>query len=284
MLLPFSKFHVNGNDFIVLNHIYHPHPITPALVQALADRRKGIGADQVLIIEAPQYPDNDFLFRVYNADGSKAEFCGNGAACFAYYAHASKLTHRKILHLETVRGCIRVNVPSQSEGAFKVCIPPPLFDPQSLPTTLTPNAYGLTHILIDQQRYSVRLLSLGNPHCILQSKRIENIPLHRLAQRLQNHPAFPQGINVSVMQVRDKTHIDMRVYERGAGETLCCGSAACAGAISAILANQTDTTVEVSMPGGSVHVHWPQPSAPVVLSCYPTYVAQGHCALSLNGA
>jgi diaminopimelate epimerase len=280
MLIPFSKMHALGNDFIILNQLVQPHPITPQLIRQLADRKTGIGCDQVLVIKPPLHADNDFFFRIYNTNGSEAEHCGNGARCFAYHVFEQRFIQKKVIRLETLQGVVIVHLPEKAyDHNIRVHMNKPSFHPDSLPTTAKMNAVGLAHITVLQREHSFRLLSLGNPHCVIRSNDIATIKLDRLGQALNTHPAFPKGINVVCMQIINETDIHVRVYERGVGETQACGSGACAAVVSGILSRRLNATVEVHLPGGSLWVEWPDREADITLIGPVTAVAHGQFAL-----
>lgn len=265
--IQFTKMHGIGNDFVVLDAISQSLKFDPALIRRIADRNFGIGCDQVLIIEPPSDPQVDFTYRIFNNDGKEVAQCGNGARCFGRFVYERGLTDKMLLTVGTLAGPLQIDISDLL--AIRVNLGEPDFSPKAIPLNLKmltklskPGRYRLK---FHQQEKEVTMLSLGNPHCIIFTPSIYEVPVDEIGQTLQTHPAFLRGMNVSFVQVLAKNHIKCRVYERGAGETLACGSAACAAVIAGILQEELNYEVKVDMPGGALTVSW-EPKTGVCLS------------------
>lgn len=263
----FTKMHGIGNDFVILDSISQNVKITPMLLRRLADRHFGIGCDQILIVEPPLSPEYDFHYRIFNADGKETTQCGNGARCFGKYVYESGLIDKSLLNVSTLSGGITIDVSDPS--CIKVGLSPPQFSPKPIPLNIkkidTLPKKGRYKLPLLNGEKEVTILSVGNPHCVISVPGISEAPVIEIGQALQNHPAFPKGINVTFMQVLARNHIRCRVFERGVGETLACGTAACAAVISGILQEELSQEVQVDMKGGRLSVAW-EPEGPVFLS------------------
>ncbi|NRB38394.1 MAG: diaminopimelate epimerase [Pseudomonadales bacterium] len=252
MLLRFSKMHGIGNDFIVIDCISQRYTPQAHHMKKLADRHFGIGCDQLLIVEPPQQAENDFRYRIFNADGSEVEQCGNGARCFARYVYDRGLIARKHIKVETAGGNIELYI--ESDG-IRVNMGAPILTPLNIPFK-TDTEQTTYNIEIDGQSYKVGAVSMGNPHLIYQVDDIDNAPIETLGPLFEAHSDFPKRCNAGFMQVIDRGFIKLRVYERGAAETLACGSGACAAVVSGILQGLLDHKVTVQLPGGKIHIEW----------------------------
>lgn len=275
-MIHFTKMHGLGNDFVILDNITQNVKIDPRLIRRIADRNFGIGCDQVLIVEPPLDPQLDFHYRVFNADGKEVAQCGNGARCFGRYVYERGLIDKTLLHIGTLAGKLTVDVSDLT--AIQVDMGPPHFSPHSIPLNTqhtTPLAMEGRHKirLLGNDR-EVTILSLGNPHCVISVPATAEAAVAEVGKALQEHPAFPNGVNVSFLQVLARNHVKCRVYERGAGETLACGSAACAAVIAGILQEELNQQVKVDMAGGSLMVNW-QPEGNITLSGPAISVFQG---------
>ncbi|BBO58968.1 diaminopimelate epimerase [Mycoavidus sp. B2-EB] len=258
--LQFAKMQGAGNDFIVLDGIRQPLTLTPAQIRWLADRHFGIGADQILLVEHPSRADADFKYRIFNADGGEVEHCGNGARCFVKFVHAVGLTHKRQINVEVQKGLIRLTL--QENGEVCVEMGAPLFDPACVPfdtaqiDSHTEGNDTLWPLELGGKRVWVSVLSMGNPHAVQQVDEIEMAPVSHDGALIEAHSRFAQRVNAGFMQIVRRDMIKLRVYERGAGETLACGTGACAAAVTAIRRGLVDSPVTVSMRGGQVTILW----------------------------
>lgn len=250
-----------GNDFIVLDGVRQPIHVTPERVRALADRHFGIGADQVLIVEEPLHPEADFRYRIFNADGGEVEHCGNGARCFMRFVHEQGLSHRNPLRAEISTGLIVLEAAPSGEITVDMgqtqFEPKDLhFDTQGLATKICgmDTLYRLDLPGHDPLWWS--LVAVSNPHAVVCIDDIEHFPIPEIGAQIETHPRFTQRVNVGFMQIIDRHHIHLRVHERGVGETLACGTGACAAAVAGIRRDLLDTPVRVTTRGGILTIHW----------------------------
>jgi diaminopimelate epimerase len=253
MLLNFTKMQGLGNDFIVVDAVSHPVKLTAAQIRFLSDRHFGVGCDQVLIIEPAHDSSMDFFYRIFNADGGEVEQCGNGARCFVRYVHDKGLTCKTEITVGTVSGNIHPRI--EADGRISVDMGVPRFVPQDVPFVAEKesNSYSLE---VAGEKYDVGVVSVGNPHVVIQVEDAEHAPVARLGPVIESHARFPRRVNVGFMQVVDRSHIRLRVYERGVGETLACGSGACAATVIGRRQGLLDDSVSVELPGGSLLVQW----------------------------
>jgi diaminopimelate epimerase len=255
--ISFTKMHAIGNDFVILDRIKQNFKVSPELIINLANRHRGIGCDQVLVIEPPTHAECDFEYRIFNSDGGEVEQCGNGARCVGRYLYQKGLTDKKNIRLHTLSGVINVDV--QNSNHIKVKLGNPTFKSKHLNEShsdlqkVSDNRYKLA-IYEDQKEFS--FVSLGNPHCVLFVPSLSEPNLNDIAKDHQEHPCFPESVNVIFVQVLAKNHIRCRVFERNTGETQACGSGACAAAIAGIQKDEVNQNVQVDMPGGSLEVEW----------------------------
>ncbi len=275
-LIKFTKMHGLGNDFVVLDKITQNFNLSTKLITAIADRRLGIGCDQVLIAEAPTEPDMDFFLRIYNQDGSEARQCGNGARCFARFIQDSGLSPKTSLQVGTLSGSIKLNLLEDNQVSVKMGVPQ--FLPTQIPTLLSPKQgfeyeMNLEGIALPKRCH---ILSMGNPHCVITVANIHEAEVENIGKQLQNPAIFPEGVNVSFVQPMAKNHILLRTFERGAGETPSCGSAACAAVVAGISSDVLSKEVKVSLTHGSLLVKWPSTDAAVELIGTTQSVFQGH--------
>jgi len=272
MFIPFSKMHGLGNDFVVLDGVTRGIRLSPEQIRRIADRHFGIGCDQLLLVERASAPGTDFRYRIFNADGGEVEQCGNGARCFVRFVHDKDLTHKREIAVETLGGVIRPRL--EPDGQVTVDMGMPRFDPADIPFTAPARAerYDLD---LDGHTVEVSALSMGNPHAVLL---VPDVALTNLAgdgPRIEGHARFPRRVNAGFMQVIDRGHIRLRVYERGVGETLACGSGACAAVVAGRQRGLLDATVEVSLPGGNLRVAWEGEGHPVFMTGPATTVFEG---------
>jgi diaminopimelate epimerase len=253
MRLNFTKMQGLGNDFIVIDGISQAVALTAAQIRQLADRHFGVGCDQLLLVERPSTPDTDFRYRIFNADGGEVEQCGNGARCFARYVADKGLTSKTEIRVETARGII---VPKlEADGQVTVDMGPPRFAPADIPFVAETPA--LTYALqVGAATVDVSVLSMGNPHAVQTVADVDAAPVAAQGPLIECHQLFPQRVNAGFMQVMDAHHIRLRVYERGAGETLACGTGACAAAVAGMRLDILSSPVRVSMRGGELVIRW----------------------------
>lgn len=260
MRLQFSKMQGTGNDFVMVDGIAQPFLLTPAQLRRLADRRFGVGADQVLVVERPTRHGIDFRYRIFNADGGEVEQCGNGARCFVKFVHARGLSDKRAIRVETLGGVIEPRL--EEDGDVTVDMGAPVFDPQRVPFDTAGLAARVeqdgTVWRLDLAGKPVWLsvLSMGNPHAVQRVDDVEHAPVDREGPALEHHVRFAQRVNAGFMLVVDRHTIRLRVWERGAGETLACGTGACAAVVAAIQRGLADTPVSVHTRGGRLRVSW----------------------------
>ena len=263
MKLAFTKMQGSGNDFVVIDGVTQAIDLNTAQLRSLADRRHGIGCDQILIITPPDSPDADFRYHVFNADGSRAGQCGNGARCVGRFLKEKRLTRQREILLQTDDDSLTLSL---SEGG-RVCagLSAPRFTPADIPFKAegTQDQYAIE---VQGQQLSIGAVSMGNPHAILMVDDCAAAPVSSLGPLLEGHSRFPERVNVGFMQIQSRKKVKLRVYERGVGETDACGSGACAAAVYGIKLELLDEEVDVSLPGGKLSVAWRSESDRVWLS------------------
>jgi diaminopimelate epimerase len=253
MQVQFSKMHGLGNDFMVIDNITQNVFFSPEKIQKMADRNLGIGFDQLLVVEPPYDPDQDFYYRIFNADGSEVAQCGNGARCFARFVKLKGLINRNRIMVSTKAGKMVLHL--ERDGQVTVNMGRPKLAPEDVPHKA--NKEELTYILRTQEAtVFYGAVSMGNPHCVVTVDDITVAPVETLGSTLANHERFPQGVNVGFMQIVSPEHIKLRVFERGVGETLACGSGACAAVVVGQLQGKLGQTVRVELPGGELLIRW----------------------------
>jgi diaminopimelate epimerase len=263
MLLKFTKMHGAGNDFVVVDMISQRCKLRPRDIRLLADRHFGIGCDQVLLVEPPGNPEVDFRYRIFNADGSEVEQCGNGARCFARFVREKKLTSKDVISVETAAGVIELRVRNRQQ--VEVSMGTPRFEPGEIPIIASRRAPSYT-LQVDGESLEIGALSMGNPHAVLRVDDVDTAELERLGPLLESHSDFPRKANVGFMQVISDNEIRLRVFERGVGETLACGTGACAAVVYGILRGWLRDTVTVNLPGGKLSISWAGDSRPVIMT------------------
>ena len=268
--------HGLGNDFVVINGITQSVCLTPEQVRLLADRHFGIGCDQLLLVEAATVPGADFRYRIFNADGGEVGQCGNGARCFMQFVHAQGLTDKSTLVVETGSGPLQLT--RETDGQVTVDMGIPRLDPDAIPfaAAARDTAYAL---VVNDLRLEIAAVSMGNPHAVLLVDDIKSAPVADLGPAIENHSRFPERTNVGFMQIVDSETIRLRVYERGAGETLACGSGACAAVVAGRLWERLGTRIKVILNGGELVVSWAGEGYPVLMTGPATMVYQGHIEL-----
>lgn len=276
MNLRFTKMHGLGNDFVVIDAISQQLHLTPEHIRQLGDRRFGVGCDQILLIEPGRSPEADFHYRIYNADGSEVEQCGNGARCFARYVHDHGLTQSDSITIESTGGIVHTQI--ETDGQVTVNMGSPQFEPADLPFEAESRALRY-ELVVNSQSLEVGAVSMGNPHITLEVSNIDQAPVAELGPLLESHPRFPNRVNVGFMQIISRQHIRLRVYERGAGETLACGTGACAAAVIGHIHGKLDHRVRVSLTGGDLLINWKGDNAPVMMTGPATTVYEGTITL-----
>jgi len=259
----FTKMHGLGNDFVVIDAIAQRITLCADQVRRLADRRFGVGCDQVLLVEVPHNPDVDFRYRIFNADGSEVENCGNGARCFAKFVTDRKLTGKRNIVVETATGIMSLRL--QNDGRVCVDMGEPSLSPKSLPFTASEQATTYPLQLSDTQ-LQISAVSMGNPHAVTLVDNIDTAPVDAWGPEVESHVDFPQRVNAGFMQIVSRQEINLRVFERGAGETLACGTGACAAVVAGRLRNLLDSEVKVNLPGGSLTIEWAGPGEHLLMT------------------
>ncbi len=276
MLLRFTKMHGLGNDFIVFDLITQSLRVDVHLIRHLADRHRGIGCDQVLVIEPPTDPEMDFRYRIFNQDGSEVGQCGNGARCVALYIREKRLSAKRRLRVETLGGPLDLQLGKGTVVSVGMGVP--RLQPQEIPFEADLKASSYT-LEADGERLEISAVSMGNPHAVLLVENVDLAPVAELGPRLETHPRFPEGANIGFMQVIDRTEVRLRVFERGAGETMACGSGACAAVVAGRLRGLLDERVRVYLPGGYLQIEWRGEGEPLLMSGPATTVFEGQISL-----
>jgi diaminopimelate epimerase len=276
MLLKFTKMHGLGNDFVVVDATAAPVVLTPAQLRFIADRHFGVGCDQILMVEPARTPDTDFYYRIFNADGGEVEQCGNGARCFVRYVHQRGLTTKKLIRVGTPGGVIEPRL--EADGQVTVNMGVPVFEPARIPFDAPAQAL-LYDLVVDKNTIKINVLSMGNPHAVQLVADVDAAPVTTQGPLIEAHPRFPQRVNAGYMQVVDRSHIRLRVYERGAGETLACGTGACAAVVAGIERGLLDGKVSVSTRGGDLVIVWAGAGQPVLMTGPAVTVFDGEIEL-----
>jgi len=276
MNIKFSKMHGLGNDFVVIDAINQSFSLSAEQVRFIANRHFGVGCDQLLLVEKPRSSEAEFAYRIFNADGGEVEQCGNGARCFARFVVDQQLTKNTEITVETKSGMIMLML--EDNGDVTVNMGVPNFAPQSLP--FSASAQALEYDL-DTRAGTVKIaaVSMGNPHAVLTVADVEDVPVDVLGAEIENHPRFPERVNVGFMQIVSKDSIRLRVYERGAAETLACGTGACAAVAAGIAQGKLAECVKVSLPGGELVIRWGERNENLFMSGPATHVFEGNISL-----
>ncbi|WP_341504222.1 diaminopimelate epimerase [Gallaecimonas sp. GXIMD4217] len=274
--MQFSKMQGLGNDFMVIDNVTQNVFLSTEQIQKLADRHFGIGFDQLLMVEPPYDPDLDFHYRIFNADGTEVEQCGNGARCFARFVRLKGLTNRHKVRVSTRNG--KMTLKMEKSGLVNVNMGVPVFTPTEVP--FRAQKEEKTYILREgEQTVFCGVVSMGNPHCVIEVDNLDQAPVEQLGPLLGQSERFPDGVNVGFMEILSRDHIRLRVFERGSGETLACGSGACAAAVIGQYQDKLGNKVQVDLPGGSLHIHWQGPDQPVYMSGPAEHVFDGQLHL-----
>ncbi|HCH6571664.1 TPA: diaminopimelate epimerase [Vibrio parahaemolyticus] len=268
----FSKMHGLGNDFMVVDCITQNVFFSQDLIRRLADRHTGVGFDQLLVVEAPYDPETDFHYRIFNADGSEVEQCGNGARCFARFVRLKGLTNKYSISVSTKKGKMILDV--EDDGEVTVNMGVPEFEPNKIP--FKAKQKEKTYIMrAGDKTLFCGAVSMGNPHVVTVVDDVDTADVDVLGPLLESHERFPERVNAGFMQVVSRDHIRLRVYERGAGETQACGSGACGAVAVGIVQGLLDESVKVSLPGGELHISWQGPGKPLFMTGPATHVFDG---------
>ena len=253
MKIEFTKMHGLGNDFVVINSLFRSVSLSEANIRLIADRHLGIGCDQLLLIENAVNPENDFSYRIFNADGGEVEQCGNGARCFARYVHDHGLTDKKSISMETLGGVITAHI--ENDDQIRVDMGVPVFEPAKIPFSADAKA-DVYNLDVAGDTLTISAVSMGNPHAVLIVDDVNSAPVETLGSAIEQHARFPQRVNVGFMQIIDRSHIRLRVFERGTGETQACGTGACAAVVTGICRGLLENNVRVSLQGGDLLINW----------------------------
>lgn len=275
-MLHFTKMHGLGNDFVMIDAIRQDVTLDAERVRRLADRRFGVGCDQVLIVERSSRSDIDFRYRIFNSDGGEVEQCGNGARCFVKFVRDRGLTDKREIAVETLSGVIVPRL--EDDGQVTVNMGVPRFEPQDVPFVAT--ARQLVYDLeLDGQAVPVTVLSMGNPHAVQMVADVERAPVTTQGPKIEHHARFPKRVNAGYLQVVDRHHARVRVWERGAGETLACGTGACAAVVTGRLRDALDDEVDVIVRGGTLKIVWHGEGEPVWMTGPAVRVFEGEIDL-----
>ena len=276
MLIQFSKMHGLGNDFMVVDGITQKIFFSPEMIRRLADRHFGIGFDQLLLVEPPYDPEQDFHYRIFNADGSEVQQCGNGARCFARFVRLKGLTNRDRIAVSTMSGRIVLQLEYDNQVTVNMGVPE--FEPAKVP--FRAQKAEKTYLLrVAEQTVMCGVVSMGNPHCVLEVENVKTAPVETLGAELESFDRFPERVNVGFMELVSANEIRLRVFERGAGETMACGTGACAAAVVGIAQGKLWDRVKVHLPGGTLQIAWKGPGTPVFMTGPAEHVFDGEIEL-----
>ena len=253
MRLRFTKMHGLGNDFVVIDGVTQKVRLSTEKIRTLADRHFGVGCDQVLLVETPTRPDIDFRYRIFNADGGEVENCGNGARCFARFVLERKLTGKRSIKVETAGGDMTLKVTEQ--GQVQVDMGVPCLNPEEIPFQADAEAIRYD-LALPEQTLDISAVSMGNPHAVLMVNKVDSAPVETLGPLIESHERFPRRVNAGFMQMVSPSEINLRVYERGAGETLACGTGACAAVVAGRLRQLLEETVKVNHTYNKQQIEW----------------------------
>lgn len=276
MLIQFSKMHGLGNDFVVVDGVTQKVFFNAETLKRLGDRHFGIGFDQLLLVEPPYDPDLDFHYRIFNADGSEVQQCGNGARCFARFVRLKGLTNKDRIAVSTVSGRIVLQLEDNDQVTVNMGVPE--FEPSKIPFRAL-KAEKLYLLRVAEQTVMCGAVSMGNPHCVIEVPSVKDAPVETLGPKLESFDRFPERVNVGFMEVVSANEINLRVYERGAGETLACGTGACAAVVVGIQQGKLKGRVKVNLPGGSLFISWNGPGTPVYMTGPAEHVFDGQIEL-----
>ena len=275
-MINFTKMHGLGNDFVVIDAINQQISLTREQIRFIANRNFGVGCDQLLLVEKPVSSNADFKYRIFNADGSEVAQCGNGARCFAHFVRDKKLSDKNEITVDTDAGQLLLRFDENDLITVNMGIPH--HDPVNIPLKAQEESRFYS-VMVNNSEKAFGAVSMGNPHAVLQVNDIKSAPVAELGAELESHTFFPERANIGFMQIIDRHHIKLRVYERGAAETLACGSGACAAVVIGIEQNLLDHDVSVELPGGKLKIHWSGRGHPVLMNGPAVSVFEGHIQL-----
>ena len=276
MRLRFTKMHGLGNDFVVIDAVRQPIELTPEQVRFLANRNFGVGCDQLLVVEPPSRPDVDFRYRIFNADGGEVEQCGNGARCFVRFVHEQGLTAKREIRVETRSGLIAPRL--EDDGMVTVDMGVPVLESARVPFVSGSDAV-VQPLEVAGATLAITAVSMGNPHAVQVVADVDGAPVAAQGPLIECHPRFPARVNAGFMQVVDADRIRLRVFERGAGETLACGTGACAAVVTGVLRELLTSPVRVETRGGELEIAWAGPGQPVFMTGPAVIVFEGEIEL-----
>ena len=262
-MLRFTKMHGLGNDFVVFDGVRQRVTLAPETIRKLADRRFGIGCDQVLVVESPAQPGVDFRYRIFNCDGGEVEQCGNGARCFARFVRDQGLTGKDEIRVETLSGVIIPRI--ETSGEVTVNMGVPRLNPEQIPFD-SQSRDVIQALDLGGSAVAITAVSMGNPHAVQVVADVDSAPVTTQGPKIEHHPRFPKRVNAGYLQVQDRTHARVRVWERGAGETLACGTGACAAVVAGHLRGLLDERVSVAVRGGTLTISWRGEGEPVLMT------------------
>ncbi|WP_369573872.1 diaminopimelate epimerase [Acidithiobacillus sp. IBUN Pt1247-S3] len=277
----FTKMHGLGNDFVVLDGVRQSFSLQPQDCRQIADRHFGVGCDQILLVEPAEHPDCDFRYRIFNADGSEVNQCGNGARCFAVFVRRAGLSNKGQIRVETRAGQMLLAI--RPDGLVEVDMGVPILEPAAIPFRASAPAIHY-ELPFRGKSLDIAAVSMGNPHLLLAVEDCVSAPVGDWGPELECHPAFPERCNVGFLEIQDRAHLRLRTWERGAGETLACGSNACAAVVAGQLWGQLAEAVQVTLPGGTLEIHWAGPGqnlrmiGPAQVVFDGTWIPQGESA------
>jgi len=277
MKLEFTKMQGIGNDFVVVDAYTKPVFLSQSQIRRIADRHFGVGCDQLLMVERPTLPDTDFRYRIFNADGGEVEQCGNGARCFVRFVHDKGLSNKTEIRVETASGIITPAL--ESDGQVTVNMGIPRFEPSSIPF-IADKISPIYQLTVENKEIVISALSMGNPHAVQIVDNVDTAPVTQQGPLIESHARFPQKVNAGYMQILERQHIRLRVFERGSGETLACGTGACAASVAGIQLGKLESPVLVSMRGGDLVIRWDGPNSPVWMTGPAETVFDGQIILS----
>ncbi|WP_086934113.1 diaminopimelate epimerase [Agarilytica rhodophyticola] len=276
MRLRFTKMHGLGNDFVMIDGISQKINLTPERVRKLADRNFGVGCDQVLLVEPPQTPNADFRYRIYNQDGGEVENCGNGARCFAAFVRQRGLTVKNKIEVETTNGNLVLHV--HEDNRITVDMGVPVLEPEKIPFKAA-NYASIYPLEAGGRSFEISAVSMGNPHSVTLVDDVESFPVERFGPLIEKHKHFPKRVNAGFLQILSRREAKLRVFERGVGETLACGTGACAAMVAGRLRQLLDHTTDIHLPGGTLTLTWEGQGKPVMMTGPAVSVFQGQIKL-----
>jgi len=263
MKIKFTKMHGLGNDFVVIDGVRQSVSLTPAQLRFLGDRHFGVGCDQILLVEAPTRAELDFRYRIFNGNGGEVEQCGNGARCFVRFVHDQGLSAKREIRVETLGGVIAPRL--EADGSVTVDMGVPVFVPDEIPF-ISPSGDLVQRLQVGNEEVEITAVSMGNPHAVQVVADVDTAPVAVQGPLIESHPRFPRQVNAGFMQIVTRQDIRLRVFERGAGETLACGSGACAAVVAGIARGLLDSPVRVATHGGELEIAWGGPRTPVLMT------------------